>query len=136
MDTLTSKEIISIVEERYLNLGSFEEFTARLLNLNVIRQTYDVVSNELYFYSKDQLLLQLPAQDVKGYSPQEPFVIGEKFNSSILEKGLEDIDAGNISIVEFHKQLALSGIVYVSVHIPNRKIYYLSQEGHFYLESF
>ena len=102
----------------------------------MIRQTYDVVSDELFFYSTDQLLLQLPATDVKGYIQSQPFVIAEKFNSSMLEKALEDFDAGKISVADFHRQLALSGIVYVSVHIPARKIYYLSQDGQSYLESF
>lgn len=136
MDTLPNTEIISLVEERYLNPGSFEEFTARLLDLNVIRQTYDVVSDELFFYSADQLLLQLYARDLKGYTHAHPFVIGDKFNSGILEKALQDFDAGKISVAEFHRQVALSGIVYVSVHIPSRKIYYLSQDGQSYLESF
>lgn len=136
MDNLANTQIVKIVEERCLHPGPFEEFTARLLDLQVIRQTYDVISDELFFYSADQLLLQLPAKDMKGYSHSQPFVIAEEFNSSMLEKVLEDFDAGKISVVDFHRQLALSGIVYVSVHIPARKIYYLSQDGQFYLESF
>lgn len=136
MENLPIAEIISIVEERYRHPGPFEEFTAQLLALKVIRQTYDVVSDELFFYSADRLLLQLPAADVKGYHRAAPFVIGEKFSQRQLEKALEDFDSGKISVVEFHKQLALAGIVYVSVHIPARKIYYLSQDGQCYLESF
>lgn len=136
MDNLANMQIINIVEERCLHPGPFEEFTARLLDLQVIRQTYDVVSDELFFYSADQLLLQLHATDVKGYSHSQPFVIAEEFNPRILEKSLEDFDSGKIPVVEFHKQLALAGIVYVSVNIPTRKIYYLSQDGQFYLESF
>lgn len=136
MDNLPNAQIIKIVEERYLHPGPFEEFTARLLDLQVIRQTYDVVSDELFFYSADQLLLRLPVADLKGYSHPAPFVIREVFNQRILEKALEDFDSGKISVVEFHKQVASAGIVYVSVHIPTRKIYYLSQDGQFYLESF
>lgn len=120
----------------HLHPGSFEEFTARLLDLQVIRQTYDVITDELFFYSADQLLLQFPTTDLKGYTPSDPFVIGEEFNLDMLEKALEDFDSGKISVTEFHKQVAASGIVYVSVHIPTRKIYYLSQDGQFYLESF
>jgi hypothetical protein len=136
MENLANAQIISIVEERCLHPGPFEEFTARLLDLQVIRQTYDVVSDELFFYSADQLLLQLHATDVKGYVHSQPFVIAEEFNLRILEKSLEDFDSGKITVVEFHKQLASAGIVYVSVHIPTRKIYYLSQDGQFYLECF
>lgn len=136
MDNLPITQIISIVEERCLHPGPFEEFAARLLDLHVIRQTYDVMSDELFFYSADQLLLQLSATDLKGYSHSQPFVIAEEFNSLVLEKAFEDFDAGKMSVVDFHRQLALSGIVYVSVHIPARKIYYLSQDGQFYLESF
>lgn len=47
MDDLANTEIINIVQERYLNPGPFEEFTARLLDLQVIRQTYNVVTDEL-----------------------------------------------------------------------------------------
>lgn len=136
MDYMPNTQILSIVEERCLHPGPFEGFTARLLDLQVIRQTYDVVNDELFFYSTDQLLLQLPATDVKGYIQPQPFVIAEKFNSSMLEKALEDFDAEKISVADFHRQLALSGIVYVSVHIPARTIYYLSQDGQFYLETF
>lgn len=129
MDGQPSAQIINIVEERCHNPGPFEEFAARLLDLQVIRQTYDVVSDELFFYSTDQLLLQLPATDVKGYSHSTSFVIGKEFNQDMLEKALEDFDSGKIPVVEFHKQLALAGIVYVGVYIPTRKIYYLSLDG-------
>jgi uncharacterized protein YbcV (DUF1398 family) len=136
MDILANEQIISIVEERCLHPGPFEEFTARLLDLQVIRQTYDVVSDELFFYSADQLLLHLHATDLKGYSNSQSCEFADQYNQSILEKSLEDFDSGKISVVEFHRQLALAGIVYVSVHIPTRKVYYLSQDGQFYLETF
>lgn len=136
MDNLPNTEIIKIVEERYLHPGPFEEFTARLLDLQVIRQTYDVVNDELFFYSWDQLLLQFHTTDLKGYNHSQPFVVAKEFNSSMLEKAIANFDAGKISVVDFHEQVALSGIVYVSVHIPARKIYYLSQDGQFYLESY
>lgn len=136
MNSLPNAQIISIIEERYHHPGPFEEFTARLLDLQVVRQTYDVVSDELFFYSADQLLLKLPAADVKDYNRSVPFVIGTEFNQPTLEKALEDFDSGKISVLEFHKQLALAGIIHVSVHIPARKIYYLSQDGQSYLESF
>jgi uncharacterized protein YbcV (DUF1398 family) len=136
MDNLANAQIINIVEERCLHPGPFEEFIARLLDLQVVRQTYDVVTDELFFYSADQLLLQLRAVDVKGYGHSHPFVIAEEFDQHILENALENFDSRKISVVEFHTQLASAGIVYVSVHIPTRKIYYLSQDGQFYLESF
>lgn len=136
MESLANEQIYNIVEERCLHPGPFEEFIARLTDLQVTRQTYDVVSDKLFFYSSDQLLLQLHAIDIKGYTHAEPFVIAKEYNQGILEKSLEDFDSGRISVVEFHRQLGLAGIVYVSVHIPSRKIYYLSQDGQFYLESF
>ncbi len=122
MDHLANEQIMKIVEERSLHPGPFEEFTARLQDLQVIRQTYDVVTDELFFYSADHLLLQIHAVDVKGYSRSHPFVIGEEFNRQMLEKALEDFDLGKIPAGEFHTQLALAGIVYVSVHIPARKM--------------
>ena len=136
MDNQRNAQIISLVEERSLHPGPFEEFTARLSDLQVVRQTYDVVRDELLFYSSDRLLLQINAADVKGYIRSQPFVVAEKFNSSMLETAIADIDSGKISVADFHRQMALSGIVYISVHIPVRTIHYLSQDGQLYIESF
>lgn len=136
MDNLINNQILKIVEERYLHPGPFEEFAARLLDLQVIRQTYDVITEELFFYSTDQLLLKLHVRDLKGYNPSQPLTIKDNFDLSLLERALEDFDAGKISVIEFHKKIALSGIVHVSVFVPARKIYYLSQDGQFYLEHF
>ena len=49
--------ITELCKDRCCNPGLFEEFTARLSDLGVVRQTYDVIKNELLFYSKNQLLL-------------------------------------------------------------------------------
>lgn len=133
---MEQQKIISLVEARCLNPGPFEEFTAQLLDLQIIRQTYDVVSDELFFYSRDRLVLQLPANKIKGYRQSQPFVIHEKFNQAQFENALEAFDAGDISVADFHQQLALSGIVYVSVHIPAGNIYYLTQDGQHHLETF
>jgi len=53
MNYLPNAQITSILEERCHQPGPFEEFMARLLDLQVVRQTYDVVNDELFFYSAD-----------------------------------------------------------------------------------
>lgn len=136
MSNLANAQIINLLEERCLNPENFGEFSTQLQDLLVVRQTYDVVTDELFFYSSDQLLLQIYAHDVKGYIWDQPFVVAEKYNQQLLEKALEDFDSKKITVGEFHKQLAAAGIVYVSVHLPSRKIYYLSQDGQFYLEAY
>lgn len=129
--------ITQLCKDRYCHPGPFEEFTAHLSELGVVRQTYDVIKNELLFYSKNQLLLTLTVTDFDKSQEIYPFSIGEVFNVDALKKAIMDFDSGTISSsTEFHKQIALAGIIYVSVHLVPKKIYYLSQDAQFYLESY
>lgn len=129
--------ITELCKERCLNPGPFEEFTARLSDFGVVRQTYDVIKNELLFYSKNQHLLTLAISDIDKLSDIYPFSIGVVLNLDAVKKAIMEFDAGIISsATEFHKELALAGIVYVSVHLVPRKIYYLSQDAQYYLESY
>jgi len=41
-----------------------------------------------------------------------PFVIEEVFNQHTLEKALDDFDLGRITVVEFHRQLALAVFIF------------------------
>lgn len=129
--------ITQLCKERCHNSGSFEEFTARLSDLSVVRQTYDVIKNELLFYSRNQLLLSLAIPDIDKSPGIYPFSIGDVLNLDAVKKAIFDFDSGSISSsTEFHKKIALAGIVYVSVHLIPRKIYYLSQDAQYYLESY
>lgn len=77
------------------------------------------------------------AVDIHGYHRDHPFVINDKIDLGLLKKSIDDFDQGRISTpLEFHRQIAKAGIVYVSVHLLPRKIYYLSQDGQSYLEQF
>ena len=134
-DEIKSK-IIQLVTDRYQYPGPFEEFAAQLSELGVIRQTYDVIKNEILFYSKDTLILPMEMSDVEKHQTDFSCSIGTTLNESTLKKAISDFDAGEMSPAEFHRHVALSGIVYVSVYFKQRKIYYLSQEAKYYLEQY
>lgn len=129
--------ITKLCQERCLNSGSFDEFTARLSDIGIVRQTYDVIKNELLFYSNNQHLLTLAMSEVDTSSDIYPFPIGDALNLDAVKKAIMAFDAGIISsATQFHKEIALAGIIYVSVHLVPRKIYYLSQDAQYYLESY
>lgn len=131
------KIITKLSKDRCHNPGPFEEFTAGLAEVGIVRQSYDVIKNELLFYSKNELLLSLAMTDIEKSQDAYPFSFGQALNFDAVKKAIMDFDAGLISSpTEFHKQIALAGVIYVSVHLEPRKIYYLSQDAQYYLESY
>jgi len=63
--------------------------------------------------------------------------MGDVLNLDAVKQAIMDFDSGTISSpTEFHREIALAGIVYVSVHLVPRKIYYLSQDAQYYLETY
>jgi uncharacterized protein YbcV (DUF1398 family) len=129
--------IFQLSKERCYNPGPFDEFTAHLSEKGVVRQTYDVVKNEVSFYSKDELLSTLAMKDIDKSASITPFSFGDILNVEAIKQAIMDFDSGTISSpTEFHKKIALAGIIYVSAHLVPRKIYYLSQDAQFYLESY
>ena len=95
------------------------------------------MKNELLFYSKSQFIFTLPISEIDKTSDMYPFSIGDVFNLDTVKKAIMDFDSGIISsATAFHSEIALAGIVYVSVHLVPRKIYYLSQDAQHYLESY
>ncbi len=113
--------------------NDFNEFANALLALGVIRQTYDVLVNSLYFYAPDNLMYHLPLSDIEEGSQ---LVIGDKLEIHKVKEAIENIDKGKLSVFEFHREIARAGIVYVSVFLNNKAIYYLSQNGEYYLEKY
>jgi uncharacterized protein YbcV (DUF1398 family) len=129
--------IFQLSKERCCNPAPFEEFTARLSEVGVIRQTYDVIKDEVSFYSKDSLLSTLAMLEINGSPNIDSFPIGDVLDAGAIKQAIMDFDSGIISSpIEFHRRIALAGIVYVTVHLMPRKIYYLSQDAQFYLESY
>jgi uncharacterized protein YbcV (DUF1398 family) len=77
----------------------------------------------------------LAISEIDKSSDIYPFSIGDVLNLDAVKKAIMDFDAGIISsATAFHREIALAGIVYVSVHLVPRKIYYLSQDARYYLE--
>ncbi|GGI78121.1 DUF1398 family protein [Legionella impletisoli] len=122
--------------ERYYNPGDFVEFTDKLLSLGVIRQTYDVLQNGLIFYSKDAVLYHLPVSEVDSSIDESSFDIGDSLDLTRIKSAIQNFDEDKLSVNEFHHEVACAGIVYVSVHLNQRTIYYLSQDGKYFLETY
>ncbi len=127
-------EIRRLCIERYEAPGDFIEFTDKLMSLGVIRQTYDVINDDLVFYSKDKLLYHLSAAEINKAISVDACNFAESLNLHHLKTAIANIDSRKISAVEFHQEVAKAGIVNVSVYLKQRKIYYLSQDGEYYLE--
>ena len=120
--------------ERYQSPGNFFEFANKLIALGVVRQTYDVLRDDLAFYSKNKMVYHLAASEIDKSIYKSSFHFNESLKLDELKNAIEEIDSKKISAVEFHKKIAEAGIVYVSVYLEQRKIYYLSQDGKYFLE--
>jgi uncharacterized protein YbcV (DUF1398 family) len=130
------KQIKALCVDRYHSPGDFVNFASKLKALGVIRQTYDVINDELAFYTKNSMVYQFRAGEINKSIDKNSFTYGESLNLDILKNALDALDHNKISVVKFHKEVARSGIVYVSVYLKQRKIYYLSQDGKYFLESY
>ena len=130
------QQIKALCVDRYRAPGDFVKFTDQLMKLGVIRQTYDVTNDELAFYSKDSMLYHFPAAEIDKSIDKNSFIFGESLDLDILKNAIDKFDHNKLSVVEFHKEVARAGIVYVSVYLKQRKIYYLSQNGKYFLESY
>jgi hypothetical protein len=130
-------KIRALTEARCNHPERFDDFTNELLKLQCTRQTYDVLLDELSFYSAHQLITRFPATEIPGYDCSRPFDVAETFDLEHLKKSIQDFDQGRIKhSAKFHEHIAKAGVVYVSVHLIPRKIYYLGQNGQHYLEQY
>ncbi|CAM3025306.1 DUF1398 family protein [Legionella worsleiensis] len=130
------QQIKALCMDRYRAPGDFVQFTNKLMKLGIIRQTYDVTNDELAFYSKDSMLSHFPAAQLDKSIDKNSFIFGESLDLDILKNAIDKFDHNKLSVVAFHKEVARAGVVYVSVYLKQRKIYYLSQNGQFFLESY
>lgn len=134
--TEAQRKIKALCVDRYRSPGDFVEFTNKLMSLGVIRQTYDVLQDDLMFYSKEQMLYHLPASEIDPSIDKNSFEFGDSFDLGKVKKAIEKLDMKKITAAEFHHEVAQAGIVYVSVYLKQRKIYYMSQDGQYFLESY
>lgn len=136
----SSSEIQSAIKQlcadRYRSPGDFTVFANKLKSLGVVRQTYDTVNDDLAFYSKDKMLYHLAAADLNKSITKNFDNYGQSLNIDRLRTAIAKFDADKLSVTEFHKEVARSGIVYVMVYLDTQKIYYLSQDGKYYLETY
>lgn len=129
-------KIKTICIERAKNSVDFIEFTNQLISLGVVRQTYDVLSDYLYFYSKDALLTKFPMSEICSFKIERKLIVGDQLDIDKLRSAIDSIDKNEVSASEFHLEIAKAGIVYVDVNLDNRIIYYLSQNSSHYIENY
>ncbi|HAT9712934.1 TPA: hypothetical protein JBD70_15370 [Legionella pneumophila subsp. pneumophila] len=66
------------------------------MSLGVIRQTYDVLENSLYFYSKDTMLYRLPMSEIEK-SDGIKFIIGDTLDVARVKNAIENLDEKKLS---------------------------------------
>lgn len=115
--------------------GDFTMFTDALMSLGVIRQTYDVLDNSLYFYSEDTMLYRLPLSEIEKHDSIK-FIVGKTLHPAQVKSAIENLDEKKLSILEFHRKLAKAGVVYVSVFLNKKTIYYFGQDAKYFLETY
>lgn len=135
-----SNEIeISIKElcaDRLREPGDFTIFSDKLMSLGIIRQTYDVLEDSLYFYSKNERLYYLPVSEIAQESRQSPVVVGDILDEIKVRNAINKLDEKKLTVLEFHSELARAGVVYISVFLNTKKIYYFGQDGRYFLETY
>ena len=136
MNSEIQDEIKRLCVERYKNPGDFIEFAESLRSLGIVRQSYDVLSNSLIFYNHDATICQIAVEEIEPSIEKKAFSIGKVLNINQLQKAIENFDNNQLTVLEFHQEVAASGIVYVSVFLNQNKIYYMGQDGSHFVELF
>lgn len=106
------------------------------MDLGIVRQTYDVISNELFFYSEDTLIYHISAKELHNDIDVNTFKIGSHLNIEMVKQIIANFDANKLSVPEFHQQIAHAGVVSVSLYLRQEKIYYMGQDAEYFLESY
>lgn len=128
--------IETIMSERYRDPSSFESFAKELMQVGITRLSFDTLKNELGFYTKNKFIHSLLRSDLLKAQEQAAWHLGDALHSKKLEEAIKKLDAGDMNAVEFHQEIAAAGVVYCNVYLTHRKIYYMGQDGQYYLESY
>lgn len=129
-------EILNILNEQRRNPADFLGFTNSLIELGIVRFGLDSFNNQMSFYSKSDLVHEVVRSELEENKAKSPWVLGDTLNSSALQKALSEFDAGRMSPIDFHREIFSAGVVYCQVYLIHRKIYYMGQDGQFYLEQY
>lgn len=127
-------DIKDLCIERYKNPGDFNKFAETLKSLGVQRQTYDVVSNSLFFYSNQEMICSFPVEEIDQKIEKKTFHIGDRLETKRLKQAIQNFDNNQLSVLDFHQEVAASGVVYVSVFLNQDRIYYIGQDGNHFIE--
>jgi len=129
-------KISVIMDERIRNPINFEAFAAQMLELGVTRLSFDALKNEMQFYTKDHYVIASSMTHLIEAKSKDNWILGDNLDTAFLEKSIQELDAGNISAIEFHRRIYSAAVVYVNVYLIPRRIYYMGLDGQHYLEKY
>lgn len=128
--------VINIMKQRYENPTSFEQvFAPQMLELGISRLVFDAFTNDMHFYTKTDFICSFHVDFEKDH--QTPYWIqGKSFCISDVKNTIEKFDSGQISWIQFHKEIFEAGVVSCLVYFDIKKIYYMGKDGNYYLENY
>ncbi|MBS0357808.1 MAG: hypothetical protein JSS53_00845 [Proteobacteria bacterium] len=115
---------------------TFEQMAAELAAMGVMRQHYDCITNELSFYSKEQLIFSGRFEGLERTKENGPWVLGESLDVKALEAAIKQFDQREIPTIKFHQKMFAAGVVFCLVFLQKKNIYYFDQYGEYYLENY
>ena len=107
--TQLSKQLDELMDHRFKNLGPFEDFAAQLTKLGVVRFTFDALTNQMLFYTNDQVVHTHTRQELVQSQAEASWTLGKALNIAALEKTILDLDEGRIDAIEFHREMHAAG---------------------------
>jgi len=129
-------KITNMVEQSYHDPKAFETFANDLLNLGITRLNLDTFNDEMSFYTSNLFVHKLIRMDLKEAKKNKPWTLGKMLEVDKLENAIKELDCGKMSVPEFHREMFSAGVIFCVVYLTFRKIYYMSQDGLFYLENY
>ncbi|MBS0357809.1 MAG: hypothetical protein JSS53_00850 [Proteobacteria bacterium] len=115
---------------------TFEQMAAELATMGIVRQHYDCITDELSFYSKEQLVFSGKFEGLEKTKENGPWVLGEHLNVNALEEAIKQVDQRESSTIKFYQKICAAGVVFCLVFLQKKNIYYFDQYGEYYLENY
>lgn len=131
-----AKKLEHILNKHYETPQLFEEFCRELLDLGIIRFTYDAVSNEMSFYNHNALVWSTKRNDIEQSKNAESWIVGKYLDKDRVERAINAIDNANTDPVSFHRELFNAGVISVILYIVQRINYYLGVDGEVFIERY
>lgn len=129
-------KITAMINERYFERKSFEEFAAVVMEMGIVRISFEAFSNELHFFSNDTYVHSIVRTDLVESMVKDAWTLGKALDKPRVEKALQELDARQLTSINFHRELFSAGVVSCQVFLLPKMAYYMGQDGSFYLEKY